>query len=111
MVKIKGKLLAAVVVVACWTTYSDLTSGTLPQDENGETAQAIGIERATIAYKTVKVEPGDTLLSICERINSGEPNIEQLAKDFALLNPSADANHLKVGQMYAFPYYGNMKNH
>ncbi|CAM3107611.1 LysM peptidoglycan-binding domain-containing protein [Sporolactobacillus spathodeae] len=102
----KKHFFIAIAIVACWTTYSDLNSGSLPASATNQASiQVTGTEHAAIPHKRIKVNPGDTLLSISERLNKDEPSIEQLLKDFALLNPSADPNHLEIGKDYAFPLY------
>ncbi|MFT8317521.1 MAG: hypothetical protein ABF651_04520 [Sporolactobacillus sp.] len=109
---IKKRIFTIIFLIACWTTYSDLTSGSLPAGavDNGS-AQPAAAEHAAIVSKQITVNPGDTLLSISEQINqTDEPSIDQVLKDFSTLNPSANPNHLEIGKNYAFPYYEGEQN-
>ncbi|MFT8362117.1 MAG: LysM domain-containing protein [Sporolactobacillus sp.] len=106
----KKSVFTIIALIACWTTYSDLSSGSLPASSAEEPEiQTASAERAAIAYKAIKVSPGDTLLSISERINKDEPAIDKLVRDFSTLNPSVDPNHLEIGKTYAFPCYTSQK--
>ncbi|RYL91600.1 LysM peptidoglycan-binding domain-containing protein [Sporolactobacillus sp. THM7-4] len=100
----KKKFFIIVFLIACWTSYADLTSGSLPSEPKTVTS-APAVERAAVPFQRVLVKPGDTLLSITERINKTEPPIERMIKDFTVLNPSVDPNHLQIGKTYAFPVY------
>src|SRR5699024_3675071 len=55
----------------------------------------------------VKVQKGETVLSIVERINKAEKNldIEQILDDFKASNPNADPYRLKSDTFYFFPIY------
>ena len=92
--------LLAVIIIAI-SMYYDLKFGTIPahsippQTENSN------------YYMTVKIKPGDTVLSIMEKLheNFDSMQIEQIMHDFQLLNPNADPYSLKEGTLYYFPYY------
>ncbi|MCO7175707.1 LysM peptidoglycan-binding domain-containing protein [Sporolactobacillus kofuensis] len=105
----KKRFFTIIFILACWTSYVDLTSGSLPTGQAAQTTAQIS-EKATVAYQRITVSPGDTLLSITERINESEPSIEEILKDFAVLNPSVNPNHLQIGKTYAFPSYSKANN-
>jgi len=103
---IKKRFFTILFIMMCWTSYADLSSGSLPAGQAAaEPARPAASEKAAIAYQRVTVAPGDTLLSITERINENQQSIEKVLKDFAVLNPSVDPNHLQIGKTYAFPSY------
>ncbi|MDD9147563.1 LysM domain-containing protein [Sporolactobacillus sp. CQH2019] len=102
----KRRIFTLLFLIACWTSYTDLTSGSLPAGTaahaSAASAQSVKVQ---IPSQRITVAPGDTLLSVAERINKTSPSIDQVIKDFAILNPSVDPNHLQIGRTYAFPYY------
>ncbi|RYM02221.1 LysM domain-containing protein [Sporolactobacillus sp. THM7-7] len=100
----KKKVFTILLLLVCWTSYADLTTGTLPSGQKTDFSVP-GSEKAAVPFKRITVEPGDTLLSITERINEGDVSIDQVMDDFTILNPSADPNHLQIGKSYAFPDY------
>jgi hypothetical protein len=103
---VKKRIFTILFLIACWTSYQDLTSGSLPAGKNeAATNQPQAQETAAVPYLRVTVSPGDTLLSITERVSSRQPDINQVIHDFLTLNPSVDPNHLKIGETYAFPVY------
>lgn len=113
----KKRFFTILFILACWTSYSDLTSGSLPAGQASatrpsmkESRQSRPVEKAAINFQRITVEPGDTLLSVTERMNEQQTSIEQVLKDFSILNPSADPNHLQIGSTYAFPYYDKKAN-
>ncbi|MCL1630390.1 LysM domain-containing protein [Sporolactobacillus sp. CPB3-1] len=103
----KKRFFTILFIVACWTSYADLTSGSLPAGhaELSRQTTPASSESAAVPYQRVTVKPGDTLLSVTERINSTQISIEKTLKDFSLLNPNVDPNHLRIGETYAFPRY------
>ncbi|MDN3955397.1 LysM peptidoglycan-binding domain-containing protein [Sporolactobacillus laevolacticus] len=100
----KKRFFTILFIMACWTSYVDLTSGSLPAGQAAQPVKTV-TEKAAVPYQRITVAPGDTLLSITEKINENEPSIERVLKDFAVLNPSVDPNHLQIGETYAFPNY------
>lgn len=100
----KKRIFTILFLIACWTSYADLSSGSLPAGQAEQTS-VTSREQAAIPFRRVTIAPGDTLLSVAERINRSEPDIDRLMKDFAALNPSVDPNRLQIGETYAFPDY------
>lgn len=108
----KKRIFTILFLIACWTSYQDLTSGSLPAGKTAESSAAQASapavqETAAAPYQRVTVVPGDTLLSITERLSSKPADISKVLHDFSVLNPSVDPNHLKIGQTYAFPVYSS----
>jgi hypothetical protein len=89
--------------------YFDLKIGTLPQAKaEPPPAQAAYSEQpASQAYKEVQIQPGETMLTILERIHNGSipVAIEQAVNDFEQLNDGVSAHSIKAGQTYRFPSY------
>jgi|SRR5699024_2092332 len=84
-----------------YTVFMDLT---LPNSHDEEHVQ---IEEVHYQIRKVKVEPGDTLLSITESIhkNNDTFKVNQVLHDFKQLNPQVDPYLLKENTFYYFPYY------
>jgi len=56
----------------------------------------------------IKVQHGDTLLSIVEEINDlNQLYVDEIIKDFQNLNPDSDYRSLKPNQFYYFPLYSD----
>ncbi|MBU5466411.1 hypothetical protein KQI49_06150 [Virgibacillus sp. MSJ-26] len=56
----------------------------------------------------VKIERGDTVLSIVEKFNQFDEeqiNIQKVMTDFKKANPHVDPYHLKPNKYYFFPLY------
>lgn len=103
--RIKRKVFTLLFLAACWTSYHDLTAGSLPASgETHHTGQTA--EQAAVPFKSVTIQPGDTLLSVAEQLNEADIPVSRIISDFKLLNPSVDPNHLRIGETYAFPFYG-----
>ncbi|TGA99603.1 hypothetical protein E4665_04575 [Sporolactobacillus shoreae] len=103
----KKRIFTILFLVACWTSYSDLTSGSLPA---GKTVATTAIqnqvkEKSAVPFQRITVAPGDTLLSVTERISNQVPPITDVINNFSILNPSVDPNHLQIGKVYSFPVY------
>lgn len=99
----KKAILYTILFLVCWTSYADLTTGVLPSGTKIKSQTTV--PRASVQYKTITVSPGDTLLSIVERLNSRVPSIDQVTKDFESLNPHVSSNNIQIGKTYAFPVY------
>lgn len=91
--------------------YRDLTIGTPPfNDSKLEQIQQIYPEdqkEDKLSAVQVRVQPGDTVLSIIEKINHQLPelDIEQMMIDFKTMNPNIDPYHLQTDSIYYFPVY------
>lgn len=93
----------------------DLTGGTLTEDESAHLApppshnQEPVTNTATIdePHQEVIIEPGQTVLSIVERLHGGQVDIsiDQILIDFKRLNIEVNPNALQIGKSYRFPLY------
>ncbi len=122
-IELKRIGLFLIVLIILYSTYYDLTIGTLP---NGLTKQAQAINEETEVknqkldnnidpntlvhndpYQEVVVEPGYTVLSIVEHLHQGpiSPSIQEIMYDFEQLNPGTKADSLQIGKTYLFPIY------
>ncbi|MGM0947765.1 MAG: LysM peptidoglycan-binding domain-containing protein [Bacillota bacterium] len=84
------------IVFILFILFYDLKIGTIPIQEASAKTAAQGP-----AYKTVKVKPGDTVMSIVGP--AGSP--DDIVKDFEALNPNVRANAIQAGTAYKFPVY------
>ncbi|MBM7645773.1 hypothetical protein JOD45_001992 [Scopulibacillus daqui] len=99
----KKLLLLSVIGIISWTSYSDITNGTLPSVYK---TQDNSQSQLNINYKRITVNPGDTVLSIVEKINPHKSlSIEKVMSDFKKLNPGCKPNKIEIGQSYNFPQY------
>ncbi|MFS0822688.1 hypothetical protein [Bacillus sp. 1P02SD] len=98
------------IAFTLYIIYFDVRFGTLPVAKN-ETIEATEVIAQTPnnPYKEIKVNAGDTLLSIVEAINVGKQisSIESVIEDFEELNPTSKAELLQIGKTYKFPLYTN----
>ncbi|MTT33171.1 hypothetical protein GMB86_14295 [Terrilactibacillus sp. BCM23-1] len=107
----KHLVITGIIILLVWTSYTDLTSGTLstPSTAEAESQQSSAketVKEQKLMYKTVQLTPGDTLLSISENLNPATiPSIERVIQDFKKLNPDVSPTKLKPGQQYNFPIY------
>ncbi|WML45323.1 hypothetical protein [Neobacillus sp. PS3-40] len=105
MKKLLGVLLSLLFI---YIVYFDLTVGTLP---NGSTkkAEAVAIEKSdsNLPYFKIKVNPGETLISIVEHHanKSLSVPIDDLIRDFKALNPGQSPEKIQIGKIYRFPNY------
>ncbi|MGO4887187.1 hypothetical protein ACJ2A9_05490 [Anaerobacillus sp. MEB173] len=106
----KRALLFFLFLLLSYSTYYDLTIGTLPT--KATTAMAVKLVEEEInskeeSYKEVKIKPGDTVLSIVEHIHDGpiKASINQIIYDFQLLNPDTNPEEISIGKTYKFPIY------
>ncbi|GAB3795471.1 hypothetical protein [Virgibacillus kimchii] len=101
----KKILIYSIVFLFLFSVYKDLHVGSLENNTHP------GKEDDTITnYNAVyiKVQHGDTILSIMENINETEMTVldmDRIIEDFKLMNPNADPYQLKTGHFYYFPLY------
>lgn len=94
--------LSFIIILLAISLYNDLKkeSISIVEDEINE----------TVPYRVakVKLERGDTILTISERLNEdqlSQLSIEQILSDFQQVNPKVDLHSLEVGNYYYFPIY------
>jgi hypothetical protein len=93
------------VFLFLFSVYKDLDGGSL-QNRLETLTENASITNYKAVY--VKVQHGDTILSIVEDINEKTMQIQdinQILEDFRLLNPNVNTDQLKVGHFYYFPSY------
>ncbi|TFJ94101.1 hypothetical protein [Lentibacillus salicampi] len=109
MNSIKKLLIYIFAVLFLVSIYQDLTAGTpLNSNPNPQKQDNRTLEQETLTAIKVKVNEGDTVLSIVEKLNdqSNRPlDISQIQTDFKALNPHVEPLHIKSGTYYYFPLY------
>ena len=86
--------------IVAYSIYFDISVGTLPaySSEN--------MDKMNENYYNIKVEPGDTVLSIIEKSEGTVPvPIDQMIEDFSLLNNGMKPEEIEIGQTYRFKNY------
>ncbi|WP_010097012.1 hypothetical protein [Ornithinibacillus scapharcae] len=105
----KKIIISILIVLLMVSIYKDLTAGTnfsnINQKENKQPFHS-NISQQFSPIK-VKIEQGDTLITIIERLNPSlnELNMDQIVEDFRYLNPTVDPNQLQINRFYFFPQY------
>lgn len=101
----KRFLTGCIVLLILYVVAYDLKIGTLPQATPAN-AEVQTEKKQDKAYKSYEVNPGDTLISVVEKLNtSGEYSIFSMIKDFKSLNPGVNPEHIQLGKTYKFPLY------
>ena len=106
----KKVISAFIVCLSIYIIYHDVTTGTLITSTKATTASehmTDGKTNVHIPYQTVTVKPGDTLLSIMEKLQNGPipVPIDKAITDFEALNPGEKAQTLQIGKKYKIPVY------
>lgn len=100
-----------VFFIILYSTYYDLTSGTLPKAASPETTDSVEVENdrqlTNMPFQEVIVDNGYTVLSIVEHLHDGPvpASIQQIIYDFKELNPNIEPEAIQVGKSYLFPLY------
>jgi hypothetical protein len=89
-----------------YVVYYDLKIGTLPVSSQVSTKYETHDE---ISYQIWEVKPGDTVLSVVEKItNRSIPvSLTQVVDDFQALNQGMKPEEIQIGKTYKFPVYPN----
>jgi hypothetical protein len=111
----KKLIFIAIFGLIGWTSLYDLTNGTLSLILTSKPQPAVAQTTARVAAMpksaTIVIKPGDTVLSIEERLNpKKELSITEVLSDFKKLNPAADPNHIQIGERYQFKIYSTEGN-
>lgn len=80
--------------------YKDLSVRSTPID-NVNSLNGVSVVK-------VKIQPGDTVLSVTERVNNytiDKLDLEKVISDFKELNKFADPYNLQINKHYYFPIY------
>lgn len=108
MNSITKTFLCVFIVLFFISIYKDLTVGTSLTSNNKQHNEEYVTYTRNITTIRVKVNQGDTLLTIVEKLNqqtSDRLNVKQIVSDFKLLNPTEDPMRLISGEYYSFPIY------
>jgi len=109
----KRLCLFLLVALVLYVVYFDLSVGTLPNvsvlTESSGTINEI--EEEKMSSFSVKVKKGETVLSIVEmHIDGPIPvPIEQVVKDFSILNNGKKPEEIQYGRTYLFPDYNDIE--
>lgn len=114
MKKIAAFLVLSLIVYAI---YNDLTAGTLPAASMHKIEAAskeMNVKNknktaAAIPYFEHVVKPGDTVLSVLDRISQTplQVSVTKAVEDFKQLNGGTDPHKIQFGKTYKFPDYRN----
>lgn len=100
MSKSKKYFLFLFTVLLMLSILHDLSKDTITPNPNEQMIQT------DIEMMTIKVMPGDTVLSITEEINDFKSlNLNRIIEDFQHLNPGSNYQSLNIHQYYYFPLY------
>lgn len=109
-----------IILVILYSTYYDLTIGTLPNGlieaketvSNPMTSSDISEEETfpkveLEPFQEITVEPGHTVLSIVEHLHEGtiKATIQEIIYDFQELNNGLRPEEIQIGKTYLFPVY------
>ncbi|MDA7026929.1 LysM domain-containing protein [Bacillus sp. CLL-7-23] len=94
------------ILLTLFIIYYDLKTGTLPEQVipvSARTKETIATDM--IEYKTVTVQPGETVMSI----TGDDMSTRRIINDFERLNPNVKARYIRAGVTYKFPVYPEKK--
>lgn len=107
-----------IILIILYSTYYDLTIGTLPNGRTQAAEQPVS-EQSKVPlsenadntdlepYQEIIVEPGHTVLSIVEHLHEGPipATIQEIVYDFKQLNGGIEPEDMQIGKAYLFPLY------
>src|SRR5690625_2632891 len=96
------------IILLFVSIYKDLTIGQATNLLPVENNNLIENDMNDFKILKIRVQPGDTVLSIVEKINHSHMkfiNIEQIVNDFKLINPFVNPYNLEPNKYYFFPLY------
>ncbi|KHD84832.1 hypothetical protein [Heyndrickxia ginsengihumi] len=97
-------------IIILYSVYYDMRVGTIPAASYPSQQTIENNNQTTTSQQvaTVQVDPGDTVISIVEKLSStsnGTISIEKISKDFSKLNNGIKPTDIQIGQIYKFPIY------
>ncbi|MGE8206231.1 hypothetical protein ACQKP0_17025 [Heyndrickxia sp. NPDC080065] len=98
------------VIIVLYSVYIDINFGTIPSISHAsEVKEKVKKQKVSVPYKTQKIKPGNTVLSIVESINKSplKVSIDRVITDFKKLNNDIKPEEIQIGQIYKFPIYVN----
>lgn len=102
----KRSLIYLLIILLALSIYNDLDGKPRIEENNSKNTHLNINTKFTIMH--IKIQPGDTVLTIVEQINPNKfqiLNIAQIITDFQLINPTVDPHHLQPHSFYYFPKY------
>lgn len=124
---LKKLALTLLIILFLVSIFKDLTEGTAVksdfpnQDEQNVKEQNASpeatkkdkeeqpVNKKSDSFEIIqrKVDPGETVLSIVEKINDSKSDVQikQILDDFNQLNPGVDPHQLRTDTEYLFPLY------
>ncbi|MDQ0156368.1 LysM peptidoglycan-binding domain-containing protein [Robertmurraya andreesenii] len=100
------------MILILYVIYFDLSKGTLPSADTTATVQQEepAETEELIDYFEIKVQSGDTVLSIIEQQLDASVSvpIQQVIEDFQKLNNGTSAEQIQIGKTYKFPDYRDL---
>ncbi|WP_062046345.1 hypothetical protein [Bacillus sp. JCM 19034] len=114
----KRLLAFSALFIFLYSTYYDLTIGTLPNglstlsseevlEHDGDLEEDPEVSVITQEpYERIRVQPGQTVLSVVEHLHTGPipATIQEIIYDFKELN-GIEPEEMQIGQEYLFPLY------
>ncbi|WP_137743845.1 hypothetical protein [Robertmurraya siralis] len=109
----KRLFILLLIVATIFSIYYDLSKGTLPMAIETNTSAQSEMPtnwQSSISYFDKEVQSGETVLSIIEKqLNGPIPvPIDEITKDFRILNNGTEANKIQIGKIYKFPDYSKI---
>ncbi|MFD2046081.1 hypothetical protein ACFSTA_12140 [Ornithinibacillus salinisoli] len=105
----KKTLLYLFIILFLVSIYKDMTIGTQISEDKNEYSTTVDSEQARhFQAIKIKVQPGETVLSIAEQLNEFENTplvIDDILTDFKTLNPNVNPYDIKSHSYYFFPLY------
>ncbi len=95
------------IILLILSLYNDIQKGTNNKTSKSPTMDEQNINKDMPVVK-IKVEAGDTILSVSEELNGENLNqikIEDILDDFNSVNPNVTTIELTPGMYYYFPTY------
>src|SRR5699024_681329 len=94
------------IILLVISVYKDLSiNSPISNQPDGVEFEKMPLNHTNVIKE--KVQKGETVLSIVEKINKTGKNldVEQILDDFQASNPNAHVYHLKADAFYFFPLY------
>jgi hypothetical protein len=102
----KKFLTGCFILLVLYVVAYDLKIGTLPQTQPANASVITKTKVVTSKYQQYEVKPGDTLISVVEKLNANNDySIVTMIKDFKTLNPKSNPENIQIGKTYKFPLY------
>ncbi len=105
----KKFIITCLIILFFYSAYFDLKIGTLPTEAKNDiqvqVANSVPTEEA--AFKEIQVQPGETVLTILERIHNGSlpVSIGDAVTEFERLNQNTSAHSIQANKTYRFPLF------